>query len=296
MDVTQIVNLGACQLQASTNNFSTYVDLGDTDEAGAKLSVKTSVIEAKVARFGDTPVAGWINGQIAEIDVTLTQTQYTILGQIIPGATINTSSGGLSNMTLGVAAGTKLSAFSLKMKPLLSGLSPLYDVTAVNVITVGAFEVTLSGKKEQVWKVKLAVLVNQNALNGANLLTIGDTTITQAAAVTVTSTTPANKATGVADNGTVVWAFSGNINSNSVSTTGNQPTVGVFEDPGQSSSITGNKVAGTAVVSGTGASTIITFTPTSSFGATVKYYAYLSGIVDAYGNVLPLQTIEFTTT
>lgn len=296
MDVTQIVNLGGCQIQASTNNFSTFVDLGDQDEAGAKLSVKTSVLMAKVARFGDTPVAGWINGQVAEIEVTLEQTAWVILQQVIPGATVNTNGSG-SNLTIGVLGGTKLTPFSLKLKSLLSGFSPLYDVTAVNVITVGAWEMPRTGKKEQQWKVKFAVLVNQNAVNGANVLTIGDTTITQGAAATAAITTPTLGATGVATSATVTWTFSATLNASSVTTTGPQPTVGLLESAGSSTSDSGNLVPGSAVLTNNGASTIIVFTPTSALTASdTVYIPFIQGLVDSFGNLLPMYTSQFTTT
>ena len=295
-DVTKIVNLGGCSLWASTNGFSTYTDLGDTDENGVKLEIKSSVVLAKVARFGDTPVAGWLNGQVAKITAKLSQSQYAILGQITPGATITTNGSGNSNMTLGVYGGTQLAPFSLKLKSLLPENTPTWDVTAVNVIVVGATNMGFTGKKEQQWEVDFAVLVDQGATNGSSLLTIGDTTITQESAVTVSSVSPANKATAVALAATVTWTFSGILNQGSVSTTGPQPTVGVMEDPNSSSSDTGNAVAGMAVLTNNGASTTIVFTPTSDLTASVVYIAWIQGLVDAFGNQLPLYTSMFTTT
>jgi hypothetical protein len=293
-DVTQIVNLGGCSLWASTNNFSTYTDLGNVDEGGVKVEVKTSTILAKVAAFGDTPVAGWINGQVAKITAKLSQSQYVILQQILPGVTITTGSSGKSNATLGVFAGTPLTPFSLKLKSLLAALTPLFDVTAVNVIVTGAFDIGFTGKKEQLWSVEFAVLVNQNAVNGANLLTIGDTTITQQSAVTLSSVVPNINATGVATSAVITWTFSGTLQAQSVSSTGPTPTVGLIESTASSSSDAGNLKAGTAVLTNNGSSTTVVFTPTAAMTASAVYTAFITGLVDTYGNVLPMYTTTFT--
>ena len=295
-DVTQIVNLGAAQVLVSTNNFSSSTDLGLTDETGVKVDVKTSVILAKVARYGDTPVAGWVNGQVAEIEATFSQSQYSLLASMIPAATINTSATGTQNMQLGVTAGTQLVPFSIKLKSTLAALTPLWDVTAVNVILTGAFDMGFTGKKEQQWKVKFAVLVNQSAVNGANILTIGDTTITaDVTPPTVSGVVPANGATSVAHNTAVTWTMSENIAQNTVTASAPAPTVLLFLDP-TGGTDTGDLIAGTVVLTNNGSSTTIVFTPTSALGTTKKYFAVLNGITDLAGNQLGLYTSEFTTT
>ena len=115
-----------------------------------------------------------------------------------------------------------------------------------------------------------------------NTVTIpgGDST-----APTLSSTTPANDATGVLATTTFAWVFSEAIDAGSV--VGNN--FFLAED------IDGSLVTGTLSQSADGLT--VTFTPTSNLAATTVYRAICSGVRDLAGNALALPQVgKFTTT
>lgn len=284
-DITQYINLGACALEING------VDAGHFDEGGLKVAIKSSIVEGKAAKYGDVPVAKWLNGQRIELEGQLIQTDNTQLVEVLPGAVKVTDGSGDSKLTFGKIGGTPIPPVDVVLTPYLPANDPAYVLT-LKAAPVGDFELVYSGTQGQVWKIKLEGVINEaGGADGSYLFSFGDPTITpDVTPPTVSSVSPTNGATGVAVGDNVVWTLSEDLDGNTV----NDDNVFLMADPGGP---TGLKVAGTVTLNNNGASTTITFNPTSSLAAGTKYIAVLQNIKDRAGNLLAsgFYATDFTT-
>lgn len=286
INVSEIITLGASAVSVGG------VDVGHTDENGVKMTVKSEMVQATVGKYGKSPVKHFINGQVVEVEFSLSQSNLTNLANVLPGATRVTGSG-KTKLTFGLTAGTTVPGVALVLTPYLTDASQstAFKVTANNAVPVGDWEISYDGKKEQVYKCKFRIQVDEaGGANGSYLFVYGDPTASaDVSAPTVSAVAPTNGATGVATSTTVVWTCSESLDGNTVNTA----NVLLFKDP--AGGPTGDQVAGTVVLSNAGASTTITFTPTAALDGTQKYIAVLNGVKDLAGNALGMYVTDFTT-
>lgn len=287
INVNEIVDLGAAAVTING------VDVGHTDEAGVKVSVKSEIVQAMVGKYGKSPVKTFLNGQIVELEFKLQQSNFSNLVQVLPGASKVTGAG-KDKLTFGLTAGTTIPGVSLSLVPFLTDANQAtaFQLVANNAVPVGDWTIEYDGKKEQSYSCKFRVQIDEvGGTNGNFLFTYGDPTASaDLVAPVVSSVVPANLATGENPSGLqVFWTLSKDLNPSSV----NSKNVLLFADP--VGGPTGDQVAGTIQLSNAGASTTVIFTPTGSLSASTKYLAVLSGVEDMAGNALGLYVSEFTT-
>ena len=258
-NIAEVIPLGPAKVTFNS------ISLGHTDESGVKLTLKATIVKAQVAKYGKSDVGVFLNGQQAEVDFVIMQSDMTILQLAVPGATIVTNSGGNSKLTFGLTAGFQLVPQTLSITPYLGPTS--YGSVTPNIawtmqaVPMGDFDPVYEGGKVAGYKVKFSGVINESgAASGSWMGSFGDPTITaDAVAPTVSGVVPANAATGVATSANVVATLSKAMNGNTVNT----ETVLLIEDP------TGTplEIAGSVVLVNNGSSTTITFTPTSALAS-----------------------------
>jgi len=266
------------------------VDVGHTDETGVKLALTNTIVEALAGKYGQSPVAVFLNGQRAEMEFVLIQTEFANLERVLPGAS-KVTDGGDSKLTFGKAAGGKLTGVQLIFTPVLSGQSPKYNLTVPVAVPIGDFELVYSGESHNKWMCKFLVLINEaGGAEGSYLFTFGDASITGDAVAPTATVVPADDAAAVAVGAAVVWTCSENLDGNTVDI----DSVILLEDPLGAGG--GSKVAGTVVLVNGGAATTITLTPASNLSAATDYAAMLnSSIKDLNGNPFVAMVTNFTT-
>ena len=260
--IAEVFPLGPCTVAVNGN------DLGHTDESGVKLTLKATIVQTMVSAYGKVATNGFLNGQQAEADFVIMQTDMTILAAAFPGATPVTNAGGSSKLTFGLYAATKIPTVTLTLTPLQT-LSPISNFTMI-AYPAGDFEPVYEGGKWAGYKCKFVGVVNESgASNGSFVGQFGDSTITaDATAPSVSGVVPANAATGVATSATVIATITKALQGSTVNTS----TVTLVQDP------TGTpvEVVGSVALVNNGASTTVTFTPTSALTASKSYVFVMS--------------------
>ena len=278
-NIAEVIPLGPASLTFNG------VNLGHTDESGLKLTLKGTLVKAQVAKYGKADVGVFLNGQQAEVDGVMMQSDMTLLAAAFPGATKVTNGGGASKLTFGVGAGTLLTPYTLVVAPYqgptaYGSVTPTINWT-MQAVPVGDFDPVYEGGKVAGYKVKFSGVINEaGASSGSWVGQFGDSTITaNITAPTVSGVVPAQAATGVATSSNVVWTLSANMNAATVNTN----TVSLIKDPAG----TPSDVPGTVVLANNGSSTTITFTPTSALTAGKTYVANLApSVADQTGLVI----------
>ncbi len=266
------------------------VDMGHTDEEGAKVALTNEIVEAMAGKYGQTPVKKWLNGQRVEVEFNLIQTNFTNLASVLPGAT-KVTSGADSKLTFGKNAGTPLTGVALKLTSHITAQTPAYDFTIAQAVPIGDFELVYSGEGFNKWACKFEGLIDEGGgADGSWLATFGDTSISADAVAPTATVVPADDAAAVAVGTAVVWTVSENLNGNTVDAF----SVYLLEDAETAGA--GAKVAGTVVLVNNGASTTITFTPDSDLTAATPFVAVLTdAIEDLAGNSIVMMITNFTT-
>lgn len=286
-DVTKIALFGACTVTIDG------AECGHVDEKGVKLSVKNEVVKAFAGKFGKVPVREFMNGQPAEVEFDLIQTNFTGLVKFLPLST-KVTSGGVSKLTFGKVAGSPLTGVALKFQSFIAANTPVYDCTIANAVPVGDFELLYTGEKYQVWHCKFDVMIDEaGGTNGNYMFQFGDSTIsTDLVAPTVTAVLPVDDAAAVALDTTVTWTISKELDGNTVNTDTVKLIRGLNLDPPVPV-----EVAGTVVLTNAGAATTIVFTPTAVLTTALNYSPILSSeITDQNGNHLAYHFTDFVTT
>lgn len=281
-------SIGVIQLLGPVKILVATVDIGHTDEAGAKITVPQNVILAKTAKFGQTPVKGFLNGRESTVEFLLNQTEKERLETLIPGAT-KVSSGGNDKLTFGQTAGKVIPAVKLELIPEITGNTPQFNWTFFQVIPIGEFEQVLSGEDYNKWSIKFMVLANEaGGVEGDYEFSFGDDTISaDVTAPSVTAVLPVDNEGAAAKNTNVVATLSEDMDGTLV----NADNVKLIED------LTGTpvEIAGAVTLVNAGASTTITFNPDSDLAGTTEYTFMLSNLKDKAGNDLPFFESDFTT-
>jgi hypothetical protein len=282
LDVTQVQLFGPVAVSIGG------ADVGHTDDAGVKMELKNTVVNAMAGKYGKVPVASWLNGQTAEITFNLIQTDFDNLAEVLPGA-LKVTDGSDTKLTFGRGAGFVLAPVELVLAPFPAGQSPRFNLKAARAVPVGDFTITYTGDAHNSWACKFQVLIDEaGGQEGSFLFTFGDPSVTSdVVAPSITSVAPADGVTGVAVTANVVWNASEDLDPSSVSTA----TVKLIAAPLTAPTA----VAGTVGLSNNGTATVITFNPTANLGASTQHLAVLDGVRDRAGNALPLYASDFTT-
>lgn len=287
-DISKVILLGSVEVEYNG------VDLGHTDPS-TKVTVKTELVKAQVAKFGKSTVKVFRNGIEVMVEMMLMQTDLTnIQGsstaspypQFYP-----VSSGGNTKLGIGEVAGQESEGAELVLTPVLGDNTPDFDFTLHNAVPVGDPELMYTSEKVQIWKVVFEGVIDEGQLAGEYIGAFGDDSITQdAVAPVVSSMSPANDSTGQSVATNIVWTMSKALNGNTVNT----DSVKVVATPGVGA---GGEVAGTVTLVNNGASTTITFNPDSNLAATTKFICILENtILSQSGVALVTDVRQFTTT
>ena len=267
------------------------VNVGHTDETGVKLALANTIVEALAGKYGQSPTKAWMNGQRAEIEFMLTQTELSTLVNALPGGTytIDTTK---EKIQFGKIAGTPLTGVQLIFTPENAAETPDFDLTVPVAVPIGDFELIYSAEGNQKWACKFLVLINEGGgSNGNYLFTFGDASATaDTTRPTAGSPTPSDGATGVSVSTTVQVTVDEELDANTV----DPYSVFLVKDPMAAGA--GTKVAGTVVLVNNGASTTITFTPSSNLTAATDYlFTCTDAIKDKNGNRLNWFDTDFQT-
>lgn len=281
--ISEIQLFGAASVSIGGSN------VGHTDEAGVKLALANNIVEALAGKYGQSPVKKWLNGQRAEIEFTLVQTNLADLEKVLPGAT-RVSGSGKEKLTFGKISGTPLTAVQLIFTSVQAAQTPKYDLTVPSAVPVGDFELTYSGEAHNKWTCKFEVLINEaGGSDGNYMFSFGDASATaDTTPPTVSQVVPNDNASGVSVSTDVTWTISEDLDGNTV----NNNSVKLIKDPLAG----GTDVPGTVTLTNAGASTQIKFDPTSNLDAATQYYAVLlPTIKDKNGNALAFYDSDFQT-
>ena len=287
LDVSKVFLYGPADVQING------VTVGHTTMEGVTVKRTPKIAEAKVAKFGDTMVSKWQDGEKIEVEFTLAQSDFGTIVNALPTATLVTNVGGLQKLTFGQIAGTKLPSVALVLLPFVPANTPAFNLNIPKAISIGDFEVDYKGEKFNGFKCKFEGAVNESQTNGNLLWSLGDASITADLVNPVVSlVSPLDGAVGVAVGASITWTISKSLDANFVGST----NVRLFKDP-TGTGPTGLGVAGTIVLTNAGASTTIVFTPSAPMSALTKHIAYLEGVRDQAGNLLAsgFYATEFTT-
>lgn len=286
-EISKVLNIGPANITIGG------VNVGHTDEEGAKIAMAGTVIEAMAGEFGEVGIRKWINGQrvTAEMNIIQTVDQWAMLEKVLPAAT-KVTNGADNKLTFGDRAGTELVAAELICTPLIAANTPLYDFTMYKAVRLGDWELIYSGAQHQKWAIKFEAVIDEAGGSAGNwLCCFGKAaTTSDAVAPTVTLVSPVDGAPAhpVADN--IVWTMSEEVDGNTV----NINTVYVLEDPLGAG--LGTQVPGAVSYVNNGASTTITFNPTGNLtGATPHVALLTSNVKDKNGNPVVGHVTNFTT-
>jgi hypothetical protein len=272
------------------------VDVGHTDENGAKLTLANTLVEAMVGRYGaGVPVRKWLNGQRATVEFVLVQTgsNWSQLAAALPGANYVTDGATKHKLTFGTIAGTEITPVTFKLTSHIAANTPGFDLTAARAVPIGDFEILWSGGGKQAWTCQFEILIDEaGGADGSYLFDFGDTTATaDAVAPTVSGVVPADAGPGIAVDTNVTWTLSENLDGNTV----NNESVYLIEDPVGAG--VGTFVAGTVTLTNSGAGTTIVFNPTANLTGGTQFLAVLTNdITDLAGNALAAGYITSFTT
>jgi hypothetical protein len=270
------------------------VTVGHTTMEGIKVKRTPKIAEAKVSKFGDTAVKKWQDGEKLEVEFTLAQSNFGLLANALPSATLVTDGSGNQKLTFGKIAGTPLDAVELVLQPFVAANTPTYDLTIPKAVSIGDFSVDYIGEKFNGFHCKFEGLVDESASDGALLFTLGDASITQNAVAPTFTVVPTDNATPTAP-ANIVWTFSKDLNADTIQDyeSALPSTVIVMKTPSGAGQ-TGLEYAGHATLSNNGAATTLTWTPDVAFQSGQVYMWILQNIKSLDGNDLPFNAGNFT--
>lgn len=272
------------------------VTMGHTTMEGIKVKRTPKIAEAKVAKFGDTPVGKWQDGEKITVEFTLAQSDFSLLVQALPGATLVTdSSSGNQKLTFGKIAGSSLSPIALTLIPFVAANTPYFDITIPQAVSIGEFEVNYVGEKFNGFKCIFEGLIDEGSTDGAYLWTLGDAAASANAVAPTFTVAPTDHQT-LAAPASIVWTFSKNMDALSIKdgSDGQPATVLVFEI-NSSVGTTSLQKAGVATLINAGTGTTLTFVPTVAFAGSKTYGWILQDLKAQDGNALPFNVGDFVT-
>lgn len=277
-DATKVFKLGPASITVNGTN------IGFTGPDGVRFMYEDHVTYSTVADYGDTNFKAYFTGCALTVETQIAQTELDILSICASGATEITD-GSDSAMGLGKKAGTEITGVPIVISPVDTNMPSFTMYKGIPEISM---EAAYTGEDGTTYYPLKFVAVVDSSKTSDVLGRFGDTSINaDVTAPTVSSVVPADEATSVAVSTNVIWTMSEELELATVTT----KTVGVIKISDQSN------VAGAVTLVNNGASTTITFNPTSDLDASSDYIAYLTkGIEDLAGNNLAaFSSTEFQT-
>lgn len=265
------------------------VDVGHTDEEGATIRRTPEIVGARAGKYGNVDVRKFQIGDKLEAEFMLAQSNLSNLALVWPGVT-KVSSGGNDKLTFGQNAGKIITPSALLLTPILAANTPGFDFKIDQAVPIGDFELVYTPQGFNKYHCLFEGVINETgAADNAWLGTFGDASISaDVTPPSMSSSVPADGAGAhpVADD--LVCTMSENLDGNTV----DDESVILIKDP----AATAVRVPGTVTLVNAGASTTITYNPTSSLDTSTLHLLILTHrIKDQAGNALPLTEVNFTT-
>ncbi len=264
--------------------FGTF-DLGYTRD-GVEVEIEGGDWEAiTVDEHGE----GWIDAMRAAEGITLTtrlaQHSADLLKEIIDGSTKTVS--GDTKVSWGKAAGYRPDAKQLRIHPIdIDVADKSRDLVVHKAFPVDGPTFTYETAVAQQFEVTWRGLIDTTRTDGDMLFSIGTETVgIDVTPPTVSSTVPADGASGISTGASVVYTFDEDMDQASVTDQGN---VVFHDDTGASVPFTLSYNSGTFE---------LTITPTGAMAGTTEHFVTVTqGVKDVAGNNLAADsTIDFTT-
>jgi hypothetical protein len=278
-DRTKVFNLshGALTIGA--------VDLGYVENG--ELALEFDYVEATVGQYGNSPIDIFHTATRASFKVTLDQFELSTLQKVMQGSVLITS-GANQALGLGSSSGARQTAQELTFTPSNSEVSTLGLLTLWRVVPTAVSPVKYENGVQKT-EVTFTALINESKSEGEKLGRIGNSSVTQeTVAPTISSSSPADDATGVATNATPTITFSEAMDADTLTT----KNVFLFADAGE----TGVQTPVSISLSYAVGTYILTITPAAALSAATKYEIILSDwIKDAAGNRFAGAKRSFTT-
>lgn len=277
---SQIYMLGPCQLTKNA------ISMGFVDDVMLELTFKESF--ATVDKYGDTPVKAFHVATGAKLKFKMNQVTYPEWAQVWAGSAVLTN-GTNSALGFGSVAGKELVGEQVV-------ITPEQSATLVDIGKLTLYKCVPTGPRAIKWndetyelEVELTALADTTRVDGDTIGRFGNTTVAaDTAAPTVSSSSPADDATGVSVAVAPTITFNKELNSTFVNT----DTVLLFLDATE----TGLQAPVACTVTYTPSTFIVTITPTSSLTAASKYEIILtSELRSSYGTRFAGQKRSFTT-
>lgn len=276
------------------------VDIGSYVHGKSLIAkLKTKFVESMDAQYGDLlPVAAYQESQGLEVEAEFLYLDWAKIAKMLPGLTL--VSGTTYKGTFGLRSGTEVTSMSLAIAPRNSALALIATLTIPAVyISTAENDFPYGGAKPQTYTVKFKAMAD--TVTGADGSFIGSWGDPAASAdlvlPTCSSVTPADGASGVSKTDPLVWTMSKDLDASTVNT---GSVIVAMTDP---AGTVLTDVAGAVVLSNNGASTTISFTPTSAMtGSKLHCAMLLPTIKDTHGNRLAAfsnankTSLDFTTT
>lgn len=254
------------------------------------LKIPSATVSGTTGQYGDASVAEFHNPQNPMLEIEFAQVDLPIYQKAIQEATLSTS-GSDEVLTGGKSAGGRITPVEIIYTPISSSISASRSLKCWYCVPVGEPELVFA-LEQQMLKASFKLLVKEAATEGEKFFKFGTTSVsTDTSAPTVSSTSPADGATGVSATAAKTITFDAAIDEATV--TGLIGAGNVFLVAATSTSVA---VPVACTLSYNTATFTVSITPNSALGGTTEYDLMLTtGIKDAAGNRFAGAKYSFTT-
>ncbi len=230
--------------------------------SAAKLNLTFTEVIATTAAYGDTPMAKWRIAEKAQLVVVFDEVGFQNYAKAIQGATRSTS-GSDEDLTIGTFGGVRMTPMEGLWTPRASAIATTHALKMWKLVPAGERALDMGIEKQQGLEVTFDLLIDESKTEGEKLFRFGNVSVSaDTSAPTISSSSPADGATGVSTTAAKTITFSEALNPSTVNT----GTVLVVASTETSTSV---PIAGTVTLDSTGL--IVSFTPTSALAGTTEY-------------------------
>lgn len=264
------------------------IGAGYTEEL--KVMVELQDTEGTAGDYGGdggTPLDIFHKATRARIEVILDQVNLAVLQKAMQGST-RTTSGADEKLSFGQTSGERQTAQELIFTPLVSALSTNKVLKAYRVVPRDSREIAYNNDQQKT-AVVFECLIDEGRSNNDRLFAIGTQSVAiDSTAPTLSSSNPADDATGVAVSVSPALTFSKGMDPSTL----NSRNIMIFE-AGETGAQTPVAVASFTMSSN---DTVVTLDITSNLTAGTEYNIIIGpGCKDAAGNAFAGTKISFTT-
>jgi len=259
--------------------------LGHTTVEGCKATLSGDNVDIFTGKYGpNVPVKSHNPGRGIDVEFLLNETVMTALILAFPNWT-RISGSGKEKIAVGNVSGAAIASAELILTSFISANTPGKDLTISKAVPSGNPEIVYVGNQEQRWAVKFKGLMNEST---GYVFVYGDNSASaETDNADVTAVSPTGEAVAQNINTSVVWTLDRELDASTV----NVNTVLL-----QEADATPAQIAGAVSLVNNGASTQITFNPTSDLTAATLHLATLTNqIKDVNGLAIDGYASRFTT-